>query len=193
MDRRFLAVLKQFEPFGPGNDRPVFQANRLLPVRGAAQGRQGWPAPQVRGAATGAGRKGSAYGGHRLRDGGAIRYAGAMPARTTTLRYALFCERKLLEWPHGNPNSRQRISGAAIRRRDSPARRGKGKWIERLSRCVTCGLPRGYYATRCLMRTMCRRNTSNPVSRSAFSHANHATSVMPSSSCGRNSSSEVVI
>lgn len=33
MDRRFLAVLKQFEPFGPGNDRPVFQANRLLPIR----------------------------------------------------------------------------------------------------------------------------------------------------------------
>ena len=33
IDRRFLAVLKQFEPFGPGNDRPVFQANGLLPVR----------------------------------------------------------------------------------------------------------------------------------------------------------------
>ncbi len=32
IDRRFLAVLKQFEPFGPQNDRPVFQANGLLPV-----------------------------------------------------------------------------------------------------------------------------------------------------------------
>lgn len=32
IDRRFLAVLKQFEPFGPQNDRPVFQANGLLPA-----------------------------------------------------------------------------------------------------------------------------------------------------------------
>ncbi len=32
IDRRFLAVLKQFEPFGPKNDRPVFQANGLLPA-----------------------------------------------------------------------------------------------------------------------------------------------------------------
>ncbi len=32
INRRFLAVLKQFEPFGPRNDRPVFQANGLLPA-----------------------------------------------------------------------------------------------------------------------------------------------------------------
>ncbi len=32
IDRKFLAVLKQFEPFGPKNDRPVFQANGLLPA-----------------------------------------------------------------------------------------------------------------------------------------------------------------
>lgn len=35
IDSRFWAVLKQFAPFGPNNDRPVFQANQLRLTRPA--------------------------------------------------------------------------------------------------------------------------------------------------------------